>query len=71
MAAADSLIKAILDTRDPSTEGVLVLDAQIALLCERARSTHPRFAHLAAAYRDEVDLLLEVRYWLTGPPAAG
>ena len=59
--AADELIRSVLDSG-----GLAAIDRRIAGLCEQVLATNPRLAQLIAGYQDDIDLLLDLRLWLTG-----
>ncbi|HVH21275.1 MAG TPA: hypothetical protein VNA11_02355 [Pseudonocardia sp.] len=60
-ASSSALIESAFDA-----DGVQAIDSRIVALRERIRATSPRFAKLVPGYWDEIDHLLELRFWLTG-----
>jgi hypothetical protein len=62
----DAVLQAALDG-----EGIAAIDRRIAALRRHMQVSKPRFPRLVPIYWAEIDLLLELRLWLTGAFRAG
>ena len=60
-ASTDALLRSAFDSK-----GIGAIDRRIADLRQRILTTSPRFAKRALGYREEIDLLLDMRLWLKG-----
>ena len=57
----DAVLQAALDG-----DGIPAIDQRIAVLRRHMQVSNPRFPRLVPIYWAEIDLLLELRLWLTG-----